>query len=165
MVMVVMSQVARRSCDLETQLESENSHAPQPTTRSRPKLGKRAQIRATAIAPWQVTTMASTSSSDGGDGARRVGLGRAGQILTGLSKMGPDSEHNKRRRKSRAGAGVTHMLLYLNKETFVGEKGIKTDSRKAHPQPCSQVRPHPHTLILLPSLLTLLTLNRQEVGG
>ena len=142
-VVELVSQVARRSCDLETQLESENSHAPQPTTRSRPKLGKRAQIRATAIAPWQVTTMPSISTSDGGDSAHRVGLGRAGQILTGLSKMGPDSKHNKSRRKSRAGAGATHMLLYLNKETFVGEKG-KTDSRKAHPQPCSQAHPHPH---------------------
>jgi len=132
----MVSQVTRRSSALETQ----------PATRSRPKLGKRAQIRATAIPPWQVTTMESTSTSDGGDGARRVGLGRVGQVLTGLSKMGPDSKYDKRRRKVRlrifsepsalapltcavpaplqsSGRGATHMLLYLNNDTFVGEKG------------------------------------------
>ena len=142
-VVEMVSHVARRSSDLETQLESEGT---QPATRSRPKLGKRAQIRATAIPPWQVTTMASTSTSDGGDGARRVGLGRVGQVLTGLSKMGPDSKYDKRRRKVRlrifsepsalapltcavpaplqsSGRGATHMLLYLNNDTFVGEKG------------------------------------------
>ena len=132
----MVSQVTRRSSALEAQ----------PATRSRPKLGKRAQIRATAIPPWQVTTMASTSTSDGGDGARRVGLGRVGQVLTGLSNMGPDSKYDKRRRKVRlrifsepsalapltcavpaplqsSGRGATHMLLYLNNDTFVGEKG------------------------------------------
>jgi len=132
----MVSHVARRSSALEAQ----------PATRSRPKLGKRAQIRATAIPPWQVTTVASTSTSDGGDGARRVGLGRVGQVLTGLSKMGPDSKYDKRRRKVRlrvcsepsapapltcavptplqsSGRGATHMLLYLNNDTFVGEKG------------------------------------------
>ena len=132
----MVSQVTRRSSALEAQ----------PATRSRPKLGKRAQIRATAIPPWQVTTMESTSTSDGGDGARRVGLGRVGQVLTGLSKMGPDSKYDKRRRKVRlrifsepsalapltcavpaplqsSGRGATHMLLYLNNDTFVGEKG------------------------------------------
>ena len=132
----MVSHVARRSSALEAQ----------PATRSRPKLGKRAQIRATAIPPWQVTTMESTSTSDGGDGARRVGLGRVGQVLTGLSKMGPDSKYDKRRRKVRlrifsepsalapltcavpaplqsSGRGATHMLLYLNNDTFVGEKG------------------------------------------
>ena len=132
----MVSHVARRSSALEAQ----------PATRSRPKLGKRAQIRATAIPPWQVTTVASTSTSDGGDGARRVGLGRVGQLLTGLSNLGPDSNSDKRRRKVRlrvcsepsapapltcavptplqsSGRGATHMLLYLNNDTFVGEKG------------------------------------------
>ena len=132
----MVSQVTRRSSALEAQ----------PATRSRPKLGKRAQIRATAIPPWQVTTMESTSTSDGGDGARRVGLGRVGQLLTGLSNLGPDSNSDKRRRKVRlrvcsepsapapltcavptplqsSGRGATHMLLYLNNDTFVGEKG------------------------------------------
>ena len=132
----MVSQVTRRSSALEAQ----------PATRSRPKLGKRAQIRATAIPPWQVTTVASTSTSDGGDGARRVGLGRVGQLLTGLSNLGPDSNSDKRRRKVRlrvcsepsapapltcavptplqsSGRGATHMLLYLNNDTFVGEKG------------------------------------------
>ena len=68
--------------------------------------------------------MATTSASDRGDGTRRVGLGRIGQILTGLSdNMLPQSEANRRKQKSRAGNGPTHMLLYLNKDTFVGEAG------------------------------------------
>jgi hypothetical protein len=134
-VVEMVSHIARQSSDLETQLESEGSQAPQPATRWRPKLGKRAQIRATAIPPWQVTTMASTSTSDGDDSAGRNGLRRVSQVLTGLSSsLGPGSEQKKRRLKSRAGGGATHMLLYLNKDTFVGEKG-KTDARTAVTSP------------------------------
>ena len=124
-VVQVVSRATRRSSSLETTLEPDGSHGSQPATRlPPPKLGKRAQIRATAIPPWQVTRMATTSASDSGDGTRRVGLGRVGQILTGLSdNMLPQSEANRRKHKSRAGNGPTHMLLYLNKDTFVGEAG------------------------------------------
>ena len=124
-VVDVVSRATRRSSNLDTTLEPDGSHGSQPATRlPPPKLGKRAQIRATAIPPWQVTRMATTSASDSGDGTRRVGLGRIGQILTGLSdNMLPRSEANRRKQESRAGNGPTHMLLYLNKDTFVGEAG------------------------------------------
>ena len=124
-VVDVVSRATRRNSNLETKLEPDGSHGSQLATRlPATKLGKRAQIRATAIPPWQLTRMATTSASDSGDGTRRVGLGRLGQILTGLShNMLPQSEAIKRKHKSRAGNGATHMLLYLNKDTFVGEAG------------------------------------------
>ena len=124
-VVQVVLGATRRSSNLETTLEPDGSHGSQPATRlPPPKLGKRAQIRATAIPPWQVTRIATSSASDSGDGTRRVGLGRIGQILTGLSdNMLPQSEANRRKQTSRAGNGATHMLLYLNKDTFVGEAG------------------------------------------
>ena len=187
-VVDVMSRATRRGSSLETTLEPHVSHGSQPATRlpppatrlPPPKLGKRAQIRATAIPPWQVTRLATSSASDSGDGTRRVGLGRIGQILTGLSdNMLPQSEANRRQHKSRAGNGATHMLLYLNKDTFVGEAGKAR--RPTSPQETtassfigssptsspmsSHTRPPTHPSLAHCSPLVHYLTHRQEAGG
>ena len=180
-VVQVVLRASRRSSNLETTLEPDGSHGSQPATRlAPPKLGKRAQIRATAIPPWQVTRLATSSASDSGDGTRRVGLGRIGQILTGLSdNMLPQSEANRRQHKSRAGNGATHMLLYLNKDTFVGEAGKAR--RPTSPQETtassfigssptsspmsSHTRPPTHPSLAHCSPLVHYLTHRQEAGG